>query len=88
MFAAVAGQVADTVTVRDGKRFARPLAVPRSCPLYVRDHGTCRTHDRMLRWLALVGPNVCPNRSGCIFSQVSVVLANSAPAGGEGPDAG
>jgi hypothetical protein len=28
---------ADTVTVRDSKRFAEPLALPRSCPPYVRD---------------------------------------------------
>jgi hypothetical protein len=38
----------EPVTVRDSKRFTEPLAVPRSCPLYVRDHETCRTHGRVL----------------------------------------
>ena len=40
--------VAESVTVRDSKRCAGPLAVPRPCPLYVRDHGISRTHDRVL----------------------------------------
>jgi hypothetical protein len=40
---------ADTVTVRDSKRFAEPLALPGSCPLYVRDQWISRTHDRILR---------------------------------------
>jgi hypothetical protein len=31
------GVVANGVTVGYGKRFAGPLAVPRSCPLYVRN---------------------------------------------------
>ena len=32
-FAVAPGGRACTVTVRDGKRFAGPLALPRSCPL-------------------------------------------------------
>jgi hypothetical protein len=40
---------ANTVTVRDGKRCAEPLALARSCPLYVRDQPTRRTRDRDLR---------------------------------------
>ena len=39
---------ANTVTVRDSKRFAKPLALPGSCPLYVRDQSIIRTHSRML----------------------------------------
>src|SRR5216683_6859750 len=43
---------ANTVTVRDSKRFAEPLALPRSCPPYVRDQWFGRTHDRILWWPA------------------------------------
>jgi hypothetical protein len=45
-FAVAPGGPACTVTVRDGKRFAGPLALPRSCPLYVRDHWTSRMRSR------------------------------------------
>ncbi len=36
----------DPVTVCDSKRFAEPLALPTSCPPYVRDQWNCRTRDR------------------------------------------
>src|SRR6266571_5394221 len=39
-----------TVTVRDSKRFAEPLAMPRFCPPYVRDQWTSRTQDRISWW--------------------------------------
>lgn len=38
---------ANTVTVRGSKRFGEPLAVPRSCPPYVRDQWISRTHNRI-----------------------------------------
>ena len=52
------GRAADTVTVRDSKRFAEPLALPGSCPLYVRDQWISRTHDRILSMACAVGLNV------------------------------
>jgi hypothetical protein len=47
-----------TVTVRDSKRFAEPLALPRSCPPYVRDQPTRRMRDRKLR-LPLPSARTC-----------------------------
>jgi hypothetical protein len=44
-----AGWPGNAVTVRDGKRFAGPLALPGSCPLYVRDQWTDRTRGRKPR---------------------------------------
>jgi hypothetical protein len=38
-------RAANTVTVRDGERFAGPLALPGSCPPYVRDQRTSRTRN-------------------------------------------
>jgi hypothetical protein len=38
---------ADTVTVRDSKRFAEPLALPGSCPLHVREQWISRIHTRI-----------------------------------------
>ncbi len=62
---------ANTVTVRDSKRFAEPLALPRSCPPYVRDQWISRTHDRIL-WRPAPSARTCSRcRSGGIFSQVS-----------------
>jgi hypothetical protein len=48
VFAVLAGWRRYTVTVRDSKRFAEPLALPRSCPPYVRDQRISRTHDRIM----------------------------------------
>jgi hypothetical protein len=46
---AATAAVTKNVTVHDSKRFAEPLALPRSCPLYVRDHWASRTRDRNLQ---------------------------------------
>jgi hypothetical protein len=68
------GQVADntvTVTVRDSKRFAEPLALPRSCPLYVRDQWISRIHNRIL-WRPAPSARTCSRRrSSGVFPQVS-----------------
>ena len=61
---------ANTVTVRDSKRFGEPLALPRSCPPYVRDQWISRTHDRILRWHAPSDRTCNQCRSGGMFSQV------------------
>jgi hypothetical protein len=65
-------QVTDnTVTVRDSKRFAEPLALPRSCPLYVRKQWIRRTYDPILWWSASSARTCIPYRHGGMFSQVS-----------------
>ena len=62
---------ANTVTVRDSKRFGEPLALPTSCPPYLREQWISRTHDRML-WCPSSSARTCGlGRSGRIFSQVS-----------------
>jgi hypothetical protein len=62
---------AGPVTVGDSKRFAEPLALPRSCPPYVRDQWISRTHDRILWWPALSARTCSRCRSDGTFSQVS-----------------
>jgi hypothetical protein len=61
----------NTVTIRDSKRFAEPLALPRSCPPYVRDQWINRTHDRTSWWPAPSDRTCFRYRSGGTFSQVS-----------------
>ena len=64
--------VADTVTVRDSERFAEPLALPRSCPPYVRDQWITRTHDRILWWPASLARTCSRCRFRGMFSQLSM----------------
>ena len=63
---------ADTVTVRDSKRFAEPLALPGSCPLYVRDQWISRTRARTVRWPTLSARTCSLCWLGGMFSQVSM----------------
>jgi hypothetical protein len=72
VFAVLAGGPANTVTVRDSKRFAEPLALPRFCPLYVRDQWVSRINDRILWCPAPSARMYSRFRFGGIFSQLSM----------------
>jgi len=76
----------NTVTIRDRKGFAGPLALPRSCPPYVRDQWVSRTHDRMLWWPAPSSRMWSRGRSGGIFLQFSTIQTNATPDGEEASD--
>ena len=85
---------ADTVTVRDSKRFAEPLALPRSCPLYVRDQWISRTHDRIVGGLhrrlepvAEAGPVEC-SRSSAWHKRKQIWSAGKGRPTGENPASG
>src|SRR5215469_10984132 len=62
---------AERVTVGDSKRFARQLALPRSCPPYVRDPWTDRTHDRIRGSRRRRSERIADADPGWTFSQVS-----------------
>src|SRR5215472_4875081 len=59
------------VTLGDSKRFAGPLALLRSCPPYVRDQWTSRTHDRIPWWPAPLIRTCSRCLSGETFSQLN-----------------
>ena len=69
--------VANTVTVGDSKRFAEPLAVPRFCPLYVRDQWISRTYDRLLWWPEVSARMCRRSQPGGMFSQFSGISERS-----------